>query len=201
MTRRDANWLILRAAAAAGGHEFFQSWLSAAQILPTPAPHTHERNATAPPEPDRWTSYQPAFFSPEQFEILDAFTAILIPSDETPGAREAHVAAFTDFVVNASAEYAPQMQKQWRAAMDYLNTQKFGQLTAGEQLSFVKQISEPEHDPSKEHPGFPAYRLIKEMAVHAFYTSRAGLVDALEYKGVAYLTEFPACNHPEHHKV
>jgi hypothetical protein len=45
------------------------------------------------------------------------------------------------------------------------------------------------------------YRLIKEMAVHAFYTSRVGLVDVLEYKGLAYLTEFPGCNHPEHHTV
>ncbi len=200
MTRRDAGWLILRAAAVAGGPEFFSAWLRAAQTDSAPG-HTHHPNSSAPPEPDRWTGYQPKFFSPEEFQILDTFTAIIIPTDETPGAREAHVAAFTDFVVNAAAEYAPQMQEQWRTAMLWLRTQKFAQLTPDEQLAFVEQISEPERDRSKQHGGFATYRLIKDMTVHAFYTSRVGLIDVLEYKGMAYLTEFPACNHPEHHKV
>ncbi len=193
MTRRDANWLVFRATAVAGASEFFATWLHAAQ-----AQHHH---SSAPPEPDRWTGYQPQFFSPEEFEILDTFTAILIPSDDTPGAREAHVAVFTDFVVNAAAEYAPQTQEQWRAAMDYLRAQKFSQLAPDEQHAFMEQISEPERDRSKQHPGFATYRLIKDMTVHAFYTSRVGLIDVLEYKGLAYLTEFPGCNHPEHHKV
>jgi len=39
------------------------------------------------------------------------------------------------------------------------------------------------------------------MTVRAFYTSRVGLIDVLEYKGNTYLTEFPGCAHPEHHKV
>ena len=51
------------------------------------------------------------------------------------------------------------------------------------------------------HDGFATYSLIKEMTVRAFYTSRAGLVDALEYQGIAYLTEFPGCTHPEHKHV
>jgi hypothetical protein len=39
------------------------------------------------------------------------------------------------------------------------------------------------------------------MTVFAFYTSKAGLVDNLEYKGNAYLTDFPGCTHPEHRRV
>jgi hypothetical protein len=30
------------------------------------------------------------------------------------------------------------------------------------------------------------------MTVRAFYTSRIGLIDVLEYQGLAYLSEFPA---------
>jgi hypothetical protein len=74
-------------------------------------------------------------------------------------------------------------------------------LSAGQQLSLVQRMSDAEQNPSNEREGFPAYRLIKEMTVHAFYTSRVGLIDVLEYKGLAYLTEFPGCNHPEHHTV
>ena len=193
MTRRDAAWAILRAAAVVGGNEFFSDWMRAAQVV--------NHSSHAPPEPDRWTSYQPKFFFAEDFRNLDAFTAILIPTDDTPGAREAHVAAFIDFVVNAAAEYAPEMQKDWRNAMDWLRARHFAELTASQQLSFVQRISEPERDASKNHDGFPVYRLLKDMTVHAFYTSRVGLVDVLEYKGLAYLTEFPGCNHPEHHTV
>jgi Gluconate 2-dehydrogenase subunit 3 len=193
ITRRDAAWAILRAAAVVGGQEFFSDWMRAVQVV--------QHSSHAPPEPDRWSSYQPKFFSAEDFRNLDAFTAILIPTDETPGAREAHVAAFIDFVVNAAAEYAPEMQKDWRKAMDWLRARQYAELPADHQLSLMQRISEPEHGASKQEDGFRVYRLIKGMTVHAFYTSRVGLVDVLEYKGLAYLTEFPGCNHPEHHAV
>ena len=133
--------------------------------------------------------------------MLDVFTSILIPSDDTPGAREAHVAAFIDFVVSAAAEYAPETQAHWRQAMQWLSDHKFGALDAAAQAELVRRMAEPEYDHSHEHPGYSTYRLVKEMSVHAFYTSRVGMVDVLEYKGLAYLTEFPACDHPEHQQV
>ena len=195
MTRRDAAWLVVRAATLAGAPEFLERWLRAAQN------HTHQTRNFAPPEPDRWTSYQPQFFSREDYEMLDAFMSIIIPTDETPGAREAHVAAFADFFVNAAAEFAPEVQRQWRNAVRYLRDQHFGQLAPEAQLTFLEQMSEPERNPTAAHEGFDTYRLIKDMTVHAFYTSRIGLIDVLEYQGNAYLTEFPGCTHVQHQKV
>jgi hypothetical protein len=187
MTRRDAHWLILRAATTAGAATFLAPWLKANQS------HVHN---TAPPDPHDWSSYRPKFFSAEEFQWLDSFTAILIPSDETPGAREARVVPFIDFVVNAAAEFAPETQDHWRAAMLWLRTNNFGHLSSHDQLALITEL-----DHSLTHPGFPSYQLIKEMTVHAFYSSRIGLIDVLEYQGLAYLTEFPACTHPEHHSV
>lgn len=128
-------------------------------------------------------------------QTLDAFTAILIPTDDTPGAREAHVVPFIDFVVNAAAEYEPELQQDWRQAMLYLRAQKFARLSPTEQVAFVEEIS------NSGNKGHTAYQLVKNMTAHAFYTSRAGLIDVLEYKGNAYLTEFPGCSHPEHHQI
>lgn len=196
ITRRDAGWMVLRAAAAAGGAEFFDSWMRAAE------PQTAHTHSFAPPDPHDWNSYEPKFFSPEDFQSLDAFTAILIPTDDTPGARDAHVAPFIDFVLNAAAEYAPETQDQWRNAMSWLHSRQFGQLSPEEKVSLVRRMSEPEQDRSRSHEeGYSVYRLLKDMTVHAFYTSRVGLIDVLEYKGNAYLTEFPACTHPEHRQV
>ena len=62
-------------------------------------------------------------------------------------------------------------------------------------------MSKPERDRNASHPAFAAYRLIKQQNTFAFYTSRAGMIDNLDYKGNSYNATFPACNHPEHHKV
>lgn len=195
MTRRDAATLFASALGIAGAQEFLAGWLRAAEN------HSHAIGGSAPPEPDRWSSYRPQFFSPEEFDVLETFMVILIPSDETPGAREAHTADFADFLVNAAAEYAPEVQQDWREAMRYLAQEKFAGLSAEKQLALMEAMSAPERNPKTGHEGFETYRLIKDTTVHAFYTSRIGLIDVLEYKGLAYLTEFPGCSHPEHHRV
>jgi Gluconate 2-dehydrogenase subunit 3 len=189
MTRRDAGWMILQAASVAGGSEFISGWLNAARA----EVHAHATGSGAPPDPHNWSAYKPQFFPPEDFRNLDAFTAILIPTDDTPGAREACVAPFIDFVVQAAAEYAPEMQARWRKAMAWLRSQRFGSLPPQRQVAFVERMS--------RGPASGAYKLIKDMTVHAFYTSRVGLIDVLGYKGLAYLSEFPACTHPEHRQV
>lgn len=177
MTRRGLVTLTTKALATAAGADFFSGWMRA-----------------APPEP-------PKFFTPAEFSMLQSFTEILIPSDETPGAREAQVAHYIDFVVDAAAEYAPETQQDWRTAMAWLAGAHFGALSATEKHTLIEQMAAPERDRSLKHDGFATYRLMKQMTVFAFYTSRAGLVENLEYKGNAYLTAFPACTHPEHRRV
>jgi hypothetical protein len=192
MTRRDANWLIARAMTTAAAAPFLTPWLAAGES------HRHD---AAPADPHDWSNYRPKFFSAEEHEWLDEFTAILIPTDETPGARDAHVASFIDFVVNAAAEFAPEMQGQWRDAMNWLRSAGFAAASVEQRLALVTAAGAPEFDHTATHPGFATYQLIKEMTVRAFYTSRVGLVDVLQYQGIAYLTEFPACTHPEHQRV
>ena len=189
MNRRDALSIIASTLAVAGAPEFFGAWSRGAEM------HLHGGQSNAPPEPDHWTNYQAKFFSREEMQVLDAFTAILIPTDDTPGAREAHVVPFIDFVVNAAAEFAPELQQEWRGALRFLKEVGFAQLTAAAQLDFVEKSSHAGAE------GYDSYRLIREMTVHAFYTSRVGLIDVLEYRGNAYLTEFPGCPHPEHRRV
>jgi hypothetical protein len=62
-------------------------------------------------------------------------------------------------------------------------------------------MSKPERDRAATHPLYSTYRLIKQQNTFAFYTSRAGLIEALDYRGNSYNLQFPACTHPEHHKV
>jgi hypothetical protein len=194
-TRRDLLDLAMRAAALPAAGQFFSAWLQAAEE------HKHSSTSTAPPEPPFLRDYKPGFFGPEDFAALQAFTEILIPTDDTPGAREAHCAHYIDFVLQAAVEASPELVKQWRQAMSALKTSGFHAADVSERRALVEQIARPERDRTATHPAYAAYRLIKQQNAFAFYTSRAGMIETLDYKGNSFNTSFPPCNHPEHHVV
>ncbi|MCC6362071.1 MAG: gluconate 2-dehydrogenase subunit 3 family protein [Bryobacterales bacterium] len=190
-TRRTLLDLAVHAAALPGAAEFFGAWLQAAQA----------HHSSAPPEPPLLRTYKPRFFSAEDFAALQAFTEILIPTDDTPGAREAHCAHYIDFVLHSSTGYAPEVRKQWREAMAALKQAGFHAAGNAEREKLVSEMSKPERDSEATHPAFAAYRLIKQQNTFAFYTSRAGMIETLDYRGNSYNETFPACTHPEHQVV
>jgi Gluconate 2-dehydrogenase subunit 3 len=198
LTRRELAELALRAAAFPGAAAFFSAWLTAAQSNSHPG--IHHMETVAPPQPTLLQNYEPKFFAPEDFEALQAFTQILIPTDDTPGAREAYCAHYIDFVLQASSEM-PQTQKNWRNAMEKLKATGFHAAAANRRLDLVAEMSRPEVDHAAQHPAFSAYQLIKQQTAFAFYTSRKGMIETLDYKGNSYNVAFPACNHPEHQTV
>jgi len=191
LSRRELLDLALRAAAAPGAAAFFAPWLRAETAQ-------EGRGLSAPPEPPLLRDYRPAFFDRGDFDALGALTEILIPTDETPGAREARCAHYIDFVLKASVEAAPDVVRQWRDALGALRAAGFHEADAAGRAALVEAMSRPERDPAAAHPAFGAYRLVKQMTAFAFYTSRAGTIEALDYRGNSYYAEFPACDHPEH---
>ena len=195
VTRRELMQLMAYAVALPGASEFFSTWLGAASHHgQTPRPY-------APPEPPLLRNYTPKFFDAGDFEALRAFTEILIPTDDTPGAKEAHCAHFIDFVLQASATAAPETQKQWRQAMAALKQTGFHGADAARRAAIVAEMARPEVERGAKHPAYFAYRLIKQENTFAFYTSRAGMIEALDYRGNSFNATFPACNHPEHRVV
>lgn len=192
ITRRSLLDIAVRVAATPAGIQFFAAWKAAAQE------HTH---SGAPPGPSTLRDYKPQFFSPEDFEALQAFTEILIPTDDTPGAREAHCAHYMDFLLHAMTAHAPETQKQWQNAMAALKAAGFHRADRQGRELMMEAISKPERDRSAQHPAYFAYRLIKRENAFAFYTAREGMIEALDYKGNSYNQTFPACNHPEHHVI
>jgi hypothetical protein len=194
-TRRSLLALAIRAAATPAGIEFFAKWSKAA------GQHQHADSSAAPPEPSTMRDYRPQFFQPEDFEALQSFTEILIPTDDKPGAREAYCAHYMDFVLQAFTGYEPETQALWRKALAALKETGFHAADPKGREALVEEISKPERDKSASHPAYFAYRLIKRENAFAFYTAREGMIEDLDYKGNTYNATFPACNHPEHHVV
>jgi gluconate 2-dehydrogenase gamma chain len=59
--------------------------------------------------------------------------------------------------------------------------------------------TEPRPDPALAPPDVPVrfFRLVKNLTADGYYTSRAGLLEELGYKGNTALARFPACTVPE----
>ena len=193
LTRRDLLELAIRAAALPAAAQFFSAWFDNARML-----RQHAAVSQAPPQPPFLRDYAPKFFAPDDFQALQAFTEILIPTDDTPGAREAQCAHYIDFVLQAAP---PAIRKQWTDAMAALKQAGFHAADARGRLSLVTAMARPEIDRTVSHPLYPVFRLIKQQNTFAFYTSRAGMIEALDYRGNTFNVRFPACDHPEHQVV
>lgn len=194
-TRREMVALIAGIVTAPSAARFLTAWLEA-------APHeAHAVQALGTTAPAILRDYRPQFFDAEDFGALQGFTEILIPTDDTPGARDAHCAEFIDFVMAASTDAAPQMQRQWREAMRAVREAGFHAADAAGRTRLVEAMSRPERERLATHPAYFAYRLIKQQNTFAFYTSREGIIQALDYKGNSYNATFPACDHPDHRVV
>ena len=95
---------------AAVGGSLAAAWLATSPAELHAAARAAHRAATAtPPEPF-------AVLTPAQAADVEAYTAQLIPTDDTPGAREAHVVWFVDksFTTFAREQHAG-FVKEWGA--------------------------------------------------------------------------------------
>ena len=207
ITRRKTLKYLGFLTATAAGREFLKGWLPGAMAAPiqqqVSRTHTHDRAETS--TPPATGPYVPQFFKSEEYETVQILTEMIIPTDDQPGAREAQVASYLDFLLYSAAEFQPALQDQWTQGLTQLDQvsmakegKRFRQLTLPERTKVLTEMSLPEHDPKAHHPGFEFYRLVKEMTVEGFYTSRVGLIEVLGYQGLSYLDEFPGCTHPEH---
>jgi gluconate 2-dehydrogenase gamma chain len=186
--------------ASVAGQEFLAGWLPSARLLGADPAHMRSMQ-----EAEDTVPYVPRFFNSQEFLNIEILTEMILPRDEKPGAKDARVADYIDFLVFSSAEFEPAMQTEWKDGLALLErlSQKefgddFGKISDEQRTRLLTAMSLPESDPNAMHEGFGFFRLAKEATVEGFYTSRVGLMEALEYKGLTYLSSFPGCTHPEH---
>jgi len=179
---------MLAKAAAASQFPGFARWAFGQQ-------HEHAAQA-APP---RAANYQPSYFSPSEYHTIDILTGLIIPADETPGAREAGVSEFVDFL---AAHGEKEIQQPMRDGVKWLDAAakkdygaSFASLSPAQQTEILKRAASRD-----DKEGYAFFRLIRRYTVMGYYTSRAGLAE-LDYPGLRFYTGSPACPHtgdPEH---
>jgi hypothetical protein len=96
---------ILGTAAAAAQFPGFSKWAFACG---------HIGNAALQIKP---AEYRPQFFTAAEYAMVEQLADIIIPSDGTPGAKEAGVAEFLDFMVGSARE----PEYAFRTGLTWLN--------------------------------------------------------------------------------
>ena len=207
VSRRGALRYLGLLAGSAAGRQFLASWLPLSVLdagggngLVTMPGMSHDNSNVESAEP-----YAPQFFKPDEFRTVEILTNLIIPADDKPGAKEAQVGNYIDFVVFSAGEFVPTLQREWIDGLGLLERESqklsgtsFLGSSEADRVKLLTEMSLPERDPKARHEGYAFFRLVKEMTVEGFYTSRIGLIEVLDYQGMNYQSEFPGCTHAEH---
>lgn len=150
------------------------------------------KNTTAKKEPP----FRPSFFNEHEFATVSAVTERIIPTDETPGAREAKVAEFVDLMVKNQ----PDLHSVYRNALVWLDAQRekpFVTLAAKQQDEILRALADAKDVTPENETAVRFFKSIRALTIDGFYTSKVGLKE-LGYTGNTYLSEFKGCTHLEH---
>src|SRR3954462_3880460 len=136
----------------------------------------------------------PLFFTKDEFATLDALTEMIVPADDhSPGAHEAGVAAYIDRTV--AEAFVPEEKTSWRKGLatinelsTSLNGKPFLQATKQQQVALLTKIAAAEKDPKTEGERF--FTQLKQTTAFAYYSSKIGIHEEMNYKGNVLLTQF-----------
>ena len=136
----------------------------------------------------------PLFFTKEEFALVDELTELIIPSDDhSPGARAAQVASYIDFRLSESFEDQP--KTMWRDGLKLIeqlsqemHRKRFLEASQEQRIALLTRVSQNEMKPEKPEELF--FKELKSRATRAYYSSKIGIHDEMEYKGNTYLKEF-----------
>lgn len=136
----------------------------------------------------------PKFFSHDEFAMLDELTERIIPSDDhSPGAHAAAVATYLDARLAESLEEEP--KKQWHEGLTRIDVlshamhgKPFLEATPDQRLAVLSHIAVNEKNPQTPEEHF--FVELKFATADAYYSSKIGIHQEMEYKGNVPLPEF-----------
>lgn len=162
--------------------------------------------------------YKPLFFSPEQYQMVEHIGEMIIPEDDTPGAKQAGVAEFIDFMVanrvpvstsrevrstDDAIEIGKAAQVSFVLGLDWINARsnsEFGRgfmdCTAEQQSSLLEELAYKDKYKATTESGRAFFQFMRDYTVVGYYTTKIGL-EALGYPGLrTHWPKMPGCPHP-----
>jgi hypothetical protein len=195
-------------AAVAASFPGFSRWAFA-------CPLEHPRAAAQPQS----QAYKPLFFSSDQFQMIEHLADMIIPQDDTPGAKQAGVAEFIDFMVanrvpvstsrdirstDEAIAAGNEAQTRFVAGLDWINARSqslfkrdFMQCAPEEQNRLLEELAYKAKFKPTTEAGREFFQMMRTYTVVGYYTTEIGL-ETLGDPGLqtAWL-QMPGCPHPD----
>lgn len=143
----------------------------------------HQHSETAPAQ--IVTPQSPKTITGADYQLLCTLADSIIPRTDTPGAVDAGVGLYIDKLAGQRRA----LQQSIQQGLAALRSVGFADATSEKQTAILKGM---------ESGGDVFFKLMKDLTIDGYYSSREGLVTELGYHGRTYLREFPGCTHPEH---
>jgi len=150
--------------------------------------------------------YRPLFFTSSEYAAVERLADLIIPGDRTPGAKEAGVAEFIDFMVANT----PDVQYSFRTGLAWLDAwsgqtlgSRFVELTAEQQNALLEPLGFKDKARPGEEDGRTFFAMMRDYTVIGFYTSEIGYKE-LDNPALRFYSESPECTHkddPEHRRL
>jgi gluconate 2-dehydrogenase gamma chain len=176
--------------------------------------HVHK---AAPPRSANGV-YKLLFFSPEQFRMIESLADMIIPTDEAPGAKEAGVAEFIDFMVanrvpvsarrdvrctQDAIELGNEAQGRFISGLNWMTARsksefgsEFMECTPAQQKSLLEELAYKEKFKPTTESGRQFFQMLRDYTVVGYYTTKIGL-ESLGYPGLRVVwPSMPGCPHP-----
>lgn len=186
--RREAL-RYLAMASMAGKYSGFCRWIFGGS-LNQPSGRTSGQNA----------EYRPRFFAPDEYRLVDVLADLIIPADESAGAREAGVSEFIDFMAASD----PRIQVRLRDGLRWLEAhslrlygQSFLQISREEQSAILRHLAYGDQHRPREEEGRSFFALIRQYTVMGFYTSQIGMEELDSPYLQSMYMEPPGCPHAD----
>lgn len=150
--------------------------------------------------------YRPQFFTAGEFRLVERITDLIIPADDHPGASEAGVAEFVDFMVangaNLSHGKDSELQGEFRSGLQWMDQRSnalfgkpFLECAETQQQDLLEHLAYSNRFRDGEQAGRQFFQMIRDHTVKGYYTSRIGL-ESLGYPGLQVAWgEMPGCPH------
>lgn len=163
--------------------------------------------------------YKPLFFSPQHYRMVEHLTDMIIPEDETPGAKKAGVAEFVDFMlanrvpVSSSREVRStddaieaglEAQRRFIAGLGWMNARchsefgkEFMESSPEQQNALLEELAFKSKFKPATESGRAFFQMMRDYTVVGYYTTKIGL-ESLGYPGLRRVwPKMPGCSHPD----
>ena len=125
------------------------------------------------------------FFKPAEMDLLAKLVDHIIPRSETPGAADANVHYYIDWLAHTTPKRGAQLRKD----LAWIRKQNFN---TGDQVALLTEWSKSTGEPKL------IFQTIKELTVDGYYGTREGLQAELGWNANTFVREFKGCTHQEH---